>query len=83
MFKSFRSTLYNKELCEYTKEVALRKVEAPLKTILSVALKFVAKGNFAKTCFTPRKLGQDALWSLSEWETTIAGHRLTTPLSML
>lgn len=70
-FNHFQSTLYDKDVVKYAREVALGAVETPLTTTLSVALEFVSKGIFTKTYFTPRKLGQSTLMPLSEWETAI------------
>lgn len=64
----FLNTLYDHDNAKYMQEAA---AGAYLGTSVQIAAEFLAKGITLKTYFFPRKLGQQGLMPLAEWEAAI------------
>jgi DMATS type aromatic prenyltransferase len=64
----FLATLYDHDNAKYAQEAA---AGAHLGTSIHIAAEFLPKGVALKTYFFPRKLGQNGLMPLAQWEASI------------
>lgn len=64
----FLATLYDHDNAKYMEEAA---AGAHLRSSVHIAAEFLLKGTTLKTYFFPRKLGQNGLMPLAQWEAAI------------